>query len=125
LNPCGLPFTIAAGTRQRTHSRVWVPRNSWPYFAVSVSRLPQPGGSGPCIDVPQWQDGPVILRAIGFPCHRLLRLEGLRWRYSNPPPHGPLCCNIDVPLFIGWGDIFRFTLLLPQKREKPPSLLHP
>jgi hypothetical protein len=23
----------------------------------------------------------------GFPFHRLLRLEGLRWRYSNPPPH--------------------------------------
>jgi hypothetical protein len=24
----------------------------------------------------------------GFPCRRLLRLAGLRWRYSDSPPHG-------------------------------------
>jgi hypothetical protein len=30
-----LPFTIAAGPRQRSHSWVWVPRDSWPYFTVS------------------------------------------------------------------------------------------
>jgi hypothetical protein len=28
----GLSFTIAPGPRQRSHSRVWVPWNSWPYF---------------------------------------------------------------------------------------------
>jgi hypothetical protein len=37
----GLPFTIAAGPRQCSHSCVRVPRDSWPYFAVSNSRLPQ------------------------------------------------------------------------------------
>jgi hypothetical protein len=26
----------------------------------------------------------------GFPFRRLLRLAGLRWRYSKPPPHGYL-----------------------------------
>jgi hypothetical protein len=36
----GLSFTIAAGSRQRSHSRVRVPRNSRPYFTVSDSRLP-------------------------------------------------------------------------------------
>jgi hypothetical protein len=36
----GLSFTIAAGPRQRSHSRVWVPRDSRPYFTVSYSRLP-------------------------------------------------------------------------------------
>jgi hypothetical protein len=32
----------------------------------------------------------------GFPFCRLLRLAGLRWRYSNPPPHGssqPPACS--------------------------------
>jgi hypothetical protein len=31
----GLSFTIAAGPRQRSHSLVWVPWNSRPYFTVS------------------------------------------------------------------------------------------
>jgi hypothetical protein len=48
----GLSFTIAAGLRQRSHSRVRVPRVSWPYFTVSDSRLPQPGGPGPRIYIP-------------------------------------------------------------------------
>jgi hypothetical protein len=31
----------------------------------------------------------ILLSQIGdFPFRRLLRLAGLRWRYSNPPPHG-------------------------------------
>jgi hypothetical protein len=36
----GLSFTIAAGPRQRSYSQVRVPRDSWPYFTVSDSRLP-------------------------------------------------------------------------------------
>jgi hypothetical protein len=36
----GLPFTIAAGPRQRSHSWVRVPRNSWPYFTVSDETPP-------------------------------------------------------------------------------------
>jgi hypothetical protein len=35
----GLSFTIAPGPRQRSHFRVWVPWDSWSYFAVSDSRL--------------------------------------------------------------------------------------
>jgi hypothetical protein len=42
-------FTIAAGLCQRSHSRVRIPRDSWPYFTVSDSRLPQHGGPGPRI----------------------------------------------------------------------------
>jgi hypothetical protein len=41
----GLSFTIASGPRQRSHSQVRVPRDSWPHFTVSDSRLPQTGGS--------------------------------------------------------------------------------
>jgi hypothetical protein len=39
---------------------------------------------------PQEQGGPVISPGSGFPFRRLLRLAGLRWRYSNTPPHGIL-----------------------------------
>jgi hypothetical protein len=51
----GLSFTIAAGPRQRSHFRIRVPYDSRPYFTVPDSRLP---------------------------FHRLLRLAGLRWKYS-------------------------------------------
>jgi hypothetical protein len=83
----GLPFTIAAAPRQRSHSWIRVPRESWPYFAVTDSRLPQPGAPGPNIYIPQEQGGPVIPPGTGFPFRRLLRLSGLRWRYSNPAVH--------------------------------------
>jgi hypothetical protein len=55
-----LSFTIAAVPRQRSHSQVRVPRDSWPQFAVSDSRLPQPGGPDPRIYIPEEQGGTVI-----------------------------------------------------------------
>jgi hypothetical protein len=58
------------------------------YFTVPDSRLPQPGGPGPRIYIHHEQGGPVIRPGTGFPFRRLLRLAGLRWRYSNPPPRG-------------------------------------
>jgi hypothetical protein len=36
-------------------------------------------------------DSPNLEGRTGFPFCRLLRLAELRWRYSNPPSHGPLC----------------------------------
>jgi hypothetical protein len=74
----GLPFTIAAGPRQRYHSWVRVPRDSWSYFTVSGSRLPQPREPGPCIYIPQEHGGPVIPPGTGFPFPDLRRTE-LRW----------------------------------------------
>jgi hypothetical protein len=77
LNPCGhspsilsdelmgLSFTSAAGPLQRSHSRVRVLRDSRPYFTVSDSRFPQPGGSGPHIYIHHEQGGPVIPKALG------------------------------------------------------------
>jgi hypothetical protein len=53
-------FTFTAVPRQRSHSRVRVPPGSWPYFAVSHSRLIHPGRPGPRIYIPQEQGGPVI-----------------------------------------------------------------
>jgi hypothetical protein len=49
----GLSFTVPADPRQRGHSRVRAPRDSWPYFTISDSRLPQPGGPGLRIYMPQ------------------------------------------------------------------------
>jgi hypothetical protein len=80
-------FTIAAGPCQRSHSQVRVPRNSWSYFTVSDSRRLQPGGPGHRLYFLQKQGGPVIPPGTGFLFRRLLRLAGLRWRYSTPPQH--------------------------------------
>jgi hypothetical protein len=77
----GLSFTIAAGPRQYSYSRIRVLRDSWQYFTVSDSRLHQPGGPGPRIYIPQEQGGSVILPETGFLFRRLLRLAGIRWRY--------------------------------------------
>jgi hypothetical protein len=52
-----------------------------------IRDAPQPWGPGPRIYIPQEQGGPVIFPGTEFPFHRLLRLAGLRWRYSTPPPH--------------------------------------
>jgi hypothetical protein len=87
-----LSFTIAAGPRQRSHSQVRVPRDSRPHFVVSDSRVPQPGGSGPCIYIPQEQGDPVIPPGTRFLFRRLLRLAVLRWRYPTPPP------QLDIPI---------------------------
>jgi hypothetical protein len=49
---------------------------------------PQPGGPGPRIYIfHEQQGGPVITPGTGFLFRRLLRLAGLRWRYSTSPPH--------------------------------------
>jgi hypothetical protein len=59
-----LPFTstIAAGPRQRSHSYVRVPRDSWQYFTLSDSRL---GGPGPRSYIPQEQGGRLYPQALG------------------------------------------------------------
>jgi hypothetical protein len=58
-----LSFTIAAGPRQRSHSRVRVPWDSRPYFLFLI---------------------------LDFHFRPFIKLAGLRWRYSTPPPYGIL-----------------------------------
>jgi hypothetical protein len=94
----GLPFTIAVGPRQRSHSWVRVPRDSWPHITVSDSRVPQPGGPGTRIYNIQEQGGPVITPGTGFPFHRLLGLAGLRLRHTNPPPNGEAVYRLSLIL---------------------------
>jgi hypothetical protein len=94
----GLPFTVAAGPRQRSHSWVPVPRDSCPYVTASDSRLPQPGGPGSRIYIPQERGGPVILPGTGSP-RRLLRLSGPQWRYSKPPPRAVAATSFGTLLY--------------------------
>jgi hypothetical protein len=54
-----LQFSVVAGRRQRSHFQVCAPRDSWPYFIVSILRLPQLGGPGSCIYIPQEQSKAV------------------------------------------------------------------
>jgi hypothetical protein len=49
---------------------------------------------------PQEQGGPVISPGTGFPFRRLLRLAGLRWKYSNPPPWGGICIYIYIYIYV-------------------------
>jgi hypothetical protein len=60
----------------RSHSWFRIPRDSWPYFAVSDSKFPQPEGQGPRIYIRQEQGGPVISPDTGFPFRHLLRPQG-------------------------------------------------
>jgi hypothetical protein len=62
-------------------------RRTHDHILLSHLRLPQPGGPGPCIYIPQEQGSPVILPGTGFHFRRLLRLAG---KYSNPPAHRKL-----------------------------------
>jgi hypothetical protein len=73
--------------RQRSHSQVQFPQDSWSPSTVSDSRLPQPGGPGPLIYIPHEQGGLVIPPGNWFRFCCLLQLTGLWWRYLTPPPH--------------------------------------
>jgi hypothetical protein len=44
-----------------------------------------------------------------FPFRRLLRLSGLRWRYSTPPPHGRLYIRVFLSLIVTMCRIVLFS----------------
>jgi hypothetical protein len=91
-----LSFIIAAGPRQRSYSQVRVPRNSWPHFTFSNSRLSQAGGPGPHIYFPRNRAVRLYPPGTGFPFRRILRPAGLRWRCSNPPVESSLMLRLTV-----------------------------
>jgi hypothetical protein len=85
----GVSFTSVAGPRQRSYFMVRVPRDSWPYSAVSESRPPPPiwRARSPYLH-PLGTWCPSYTPGTGFHFRHLLRLAGLRWRYWIPSPHG-------------------------------------
>jgi hypothetical protein len=86
------------------------------HILLSHLRLSQPGGPGSRIYIPQEQGGPVIPSGTGFPLRRLLRLAGLRWRYSNPPPPGGT--TTDRRLHIGTNTSCKSTGSLNSKHRQ-------
>jgi hypothetical protein len=77
---CNLLVQFAVTLRsksRRTHDNI----------LLSHLRLLQPGGSGPCIYIPQEQGDPIISPGAGITFCHLLPLSGLWWKYSNPPPN--------------------------------------
>jgi hypothetical protein len=50
---------------------------------------------------------PQIRQIRNFPLRLLLRLAGLRWRYSNPPPHGIVILLANCSPFIISGEPYR------------------
>jgi hypothetical protein len=76
----GLPFTIAAGTRQRTHSQVRVPRDSWPYFTISDSRPPKLEDQVPVFISPKNMLAQLYPQALGS---LFIVSDDSRGTYSN------------------------------------------
>jgi hypothetical protein len=71
----GLARAVTLGSKfRRTHGHI-------------LLRLLQPGGPGSRIYFPLEQGGPVIHPGTGFHFVASYDSQGLRWRYSNPPPH--------------------------------------
>jgi hypothetical protein len=65
-------------------------------------RLPQPGGPGSRIYIPPRNRMALLYpRALGSLSVASYDSQGLRWRYSNPPPHGvwPILDIIHRPVF--------------------------
>jgi hypothetical protein len=68
------------------HSMV---RRTCNHTLQSRLRLPQPGGPGSRTYIPQELGCPDVSAGTAFPSHRLLRLAGLRRRFSDPRTASP------------------------------------
>jgi hypothetical protein len=87
----GLSFTIAAGPSLPAQSFSGPsPAGLMTNFYCLRFKTPPTCGPAHRIYIPQEQGGPVMPPGIAFPFRRLLRLAGLLWNFSTPPPHGRL-----------------------------------
>jgi hypothetical protein len=58
------------------------------HVLLSHLSLSQSGGSGSRISIPRKQGGTIVPPGTRLLLRPILRLAGLRWSYSNSPPHG-------------------------------------
>jgi hypothetical protein len=100
----GLSFTLDAGPRQRSHSQVLVPWDSWPHFTVSDSRFPQLGRPGPRIYTPQEQGGPVIPPGTGPDAAEYRIFFCAYPSRTHLSRRNPSLCRLDIAKY--WLDIF-------------------
>jgi hypothetical protein len=81
----GPPFWREDGSSVCSAITQWsYSRRTRNHTSLSHLRFRQPGRPGPRIYIPQGQGGTVLTPGTGFPLRRLVRITGLRWRYSNP-----------------------------------------
>jgi hypothetical protein len=80
------------------------PRGSHDHILLSQIRDPRPNleGQVPVFISPRNRTAQLYPQGTGFPFRRLLRLAGLRWKYSNLPPHG-MDRNMSCLLVISCG----------------------
>jgi hypothetical protein len=78
-----LSFAIAAGARQRSHSRVRVQSVSWPYFTVSDSRIPNLDGQVPVFISSRNRVAQLYPQALGSLFFASYHSQGLCLRYST------------------------------------------
>jgi hypothetical protein len=86
----GLSFTYAASPRQRSNSRIHVPRDSWPYVSLSGSRPPS-NLEGQVSVFVSLGNRVTTSPGTGFPFRRHVWFRKATVRYSNPPPGA--CCR--------------------------------
>jgi hypothetical protein len=87
----GLYFPVFAGHRQRSLSQIWVTRNSWAYFIVSIFETPPTWRVSSCVYFPQEQRSQFVGNCSGARRIRaqLLTLAGLLQMPCRP--RGELC----------------------------------
>jgi hypothetical protein len=100
----GLPFTIVAGPRQRIHSQVRVPQDSWPHFTSSDSSLPQPEGQVPVLISPRKRMAQLYPQALGSLSVAFYDSQGYGGGDSNQPPHpgGQVCYALSHKFEADW-----------------------
>jgi hypothetical protein len=79
----GLTFPITADPRQCSHSQVWVPQTR-DHILLSQMRDSPNLEVQDSVFIPSGTGWPSFIPRHWDPFRRLLRLAGLRWRYSNP-----------------------------------------
>jgi hypothetical protein len=113
----GLEFIVAAGLHQ--HSLPW---NSWPYFTVSILRLPQVSGEGSCIYLFQEEGSPVILWGNGFLCNLYIsdifqsRIVTAYYALSNVAPVTTAVCHLNT-----MTDLITYKIVLLRTPHKLDS----
>jgi hypothetical protein len=91
----GLSFITSAGPRQRNHSQIRVPLDSWHNFSVLYSRLPPPGGPSPCIYITWKRASQLYHQALGslFVASYDSKSYGI-WLLTATPSHEPLLYSL-------------------------------
>jgi hypothetical protein len=117
----GLSFTSAASPRQHSHSRVRVPHDSWPYFTVSDSRIPPPGGQAPVFMSPRNRVAQLYPQAPGSLFITFYDLQGYRGGILTCLHMGFYSHLVNKLQFLHDISVPHFSIMLPEWTPPPPN----